>query len=244
MDNTSIIQLRDVTKIFKIPREKRDTLKENVINIHKRVQYSELHALKNINLSIDKGDFIGIIGRNGSGKSTLLKIIANIYTPTSGNVKVNGMISPFLELGVGFNGDLTARENVYLNGIILGLTRKEIDKKYDGMVDFAGLSEFMGMKLKNFSSGMQLKLAFTVAVQIDADVYLCDEVLSVGDESFQRKCLNTFTELKERGKTIIFVSHDLDSVRKFCDKTALMEHGMIRHYDTTEKVVEKYLENI
>lgn len=244
MNISPIIKLENVNKIFRIPCEKRDTLKENVINIHKRLKYNNLYALKNVNFSVNKGEFIGIIGGNGSGKSTLLKIVANVYTPTSGIVKINGMISPFLELGVGFNGDLTARENVYLNGVILGLTRKEIDKKYDELVDFADLNDFMSMKLKNFSSGMQLKLAFTVAAQIDADVYLCDEVLSVGDEAFQRKCLNTFRKLKQKGKTIIFVSHDLENIKKFCDKTALMQNGVIKNYGNTDKVVKEYLDNL
>jgi ABC-type polysaccharide/polyol phosphate transport system ATPase subunit len=241
--NEPLIELQNVSKVFKIPVERRDTLKENFINLHRRNKSKELFALKNIDFKINRGDFIGIIGKNGSGKSTLLKIIANIYTPTKGMVKTNGTISPFLELGVGFNGDLSARENVYLNGIILGLSRREIDEKYKRMVEFAGLENFMEMKLKNFSSGMQMRLAFTVAVQVDADVYVCDEVLSVGDEAFQKKCLNTFRELKNKGKTIIFVSHDLDSVRTFCDKTALIENGSVKTIGDTKKVIDEYLKS-
>lgn len=241
--NEPLIELQNVSKVFKIPVERRDTLKENFINLHRRNKSKELFALKNIDFRINKGDFLGIIGRNGSGKSTLLKIIANIYTPTDGEVKINGTISPFLELGVGFNGDLSARENVYLNGIILGLSRRQIDEKYKGIVEFAGLENFMEMKLKNFSSGMQMRLAFTVAVQVDADIYVCDEVLSVGDEAFQKKCLNTFRELKNKGKTIIFVSHDLESVKSFCDKTALIENGLIKSVGDTNTVIDEYLKS-
>jgi ABC-type polysaccharide/polyol phosphate transport system ATPase subunit len=240
---TKLVELNNVNKVFRIPHERRNTLKESFLNFHRKIKIEDFHALKNISFSINKGDFIGIIGRNGSGKSTLLKIIANIYTPTSGEVIVNGSISPFLELGVGFNGDLTARENVYLNGIILGLSRKEIDKKFKEIVDYAELSDFMDMKLKNFSSGMQVRLAFSVAIQADADVYLCDEVLAVGDMSFQKKCFDTFHEFKKSGKTIIYVTHDLPSVKEFCNKTALLDHGELSAFGPTEEVVKKYLES-
>lgn len=241
---SKLIELQNVSKVFRIPHERRDTLKEHIVNFHRRIQYDDFNALKDINLDVKEGDFLGIIGRNGSGKSTLLKILANIYTPTTGKVDVNGSISPFLELGIGFNGDLTARENVYLNGVILGLSHKEIDKKYRDMVAFAELDDFMEMKLKNFSSGMQVRLAFTIASQVDADIYLCDEVLAVGDLPFQRKCLNTFENLKLTGKTIIYVSHDLDSVEKFCNKTLLLENGQITEFGETSKVVEKYKSSI
>ena len=239
---SNLVELNNVCKIFRIPHERRNTLKENFLNFHRKVKIEDFHALKNINLTINQGDFIGIIGRNGSGKSTLLKIIANIYPPTSGKVIVNGSISPFLELGVGFNGDLTARENVYLNGVILGLSRREIDKKFKEIVNYAELSDFMDMKLKNFSSGMQVRLAFSVAIQADADVYLCDEVLAVGDISFQKKCFNTFHDFKKAGKTIIYVTHDLSSVKLFCNKSALLDHGEMLNFGETEEVVRKYLE--
>ncbi|MBN1494594.1 ABC transporter ATP-binding protein [Candidatus Peregrinibacteria bacterium] len=239
-----IIEINDLSKIFRIPHERRNTLKENFLNFHRKVKFEDFYALKNINLTVEKGDFIGIIGRNGSGKSTLLKIIANIYSPTIGKVIVNGSISPFLELGVGFNGDLSARENVYLNGIILGLSRKEVDRKYKKIVDYAELADFMDMKLKNFSSGMQVRLAFSVAIQADADIYLCDEVLAVGDASFQKKCYETFREFMKTGKTIIYVTHDLPSVKEFCNKTALLDHGAILSFGPTEEVVKKYLESL
>lgn len=236
------VQLKNLHKTFKIPRERRDTLKENIINFHKKVSYENFQALKDINLHIEEGEFIGIIGRNGSGKSTLLKIIANIYSPTKGQVDVNGSVSPFLELGVGFNGDLNARENVYLNGVILGLSRKEINEKYKEIVQFAELEDFMEMKLKNFSSGMQVRLAFAIAALVDADIYLCDEVLAVGDLVFQKKCLDTFRKLKNAGKTIIFVSHDLDTIRDFCTKTVLLENGEIQKAGNTAEVIDHYVQ--
>ena len=194
-----------------------------------------------MNLTIHPGEFIGIIGKNGSGKSTLLKIIANIYKPTTGDVLVNGTISPFLELGIGFNGDLSARENVYLNGIILGLSRKEIDAKYNHIVKFADLHDFMEMKLKNFSSGMQVRLAFAIAATVDADIYLCDEVLAVGDIDFQKKSLNTFFDLKKAGKTVIYVSHDLDTIKEFCTKTILLDKGKVVKSGNTNAVVDYYI---
>jgi len=239
-----MIKLDDVSKIFSIPHERRNTLKESLINFHNRIKYDDFYALQNINMHVKEGDFIGIIGKNGSGKSTLLKIMANIYKPTSGEININGSLSPFLELGVGFNGELTARENVYLNGVILGLSYAEIDAKYNSIVEFAELEDFMEMKLKNFSSGMQVRLAFSVAIQVDVDIYLCDEVLAVGDLSFQKKCLNTFSNLKQKGKTIVYVSHDMDSINDFCDKTALIENGKIKLFGETEKVIQKYLKTI
>lgn len=236
------IQIKNLHKKFSIPREKRDTLKENILHFHRRVGKEDFQALDDVSFNIKPGEFIGIIGKNGSGKSTLLKIMANIYKPTSGEVIVNGEVSPFLELGIGFNADLSARENVYLNGIILGLSRKEIDAKYKHIVEFADLHDFMEMKLKNFSSGMQVRLAFAIAATIDADIYLCDEVLAVGDIDFQKKSLNTFADLKKKGKTVVLVSHDLDSIKDFCTKTILLEKGKIVKAGSTHAVVDYYLQ--
>ena len=235
------VKIENLSKIFRIPHEKRDTLKENILHFHRRVHTENFQALKNINLDIQPGEFVGIIGKNGSGKSTLLKIMANIYKPTSGEISINGTISPFLELGIGFNGDLSARENVYLNAIILGLSRKEVDKKYDEIVSFADLYDFMEMKLKNFSSGMQVRLAFAIAAMIDADIYLCDEVLAVGDIDFQKKSLGTFKDLKKKGKTVVLVSHDLDAIMGFCTKTILLEKGKIVKAGDTQEVVNYYV---
>lgn len=234
------IKLTNVSKKFKIPHEKLDTLKESFINFYRKREYIDLDALKDVNLEVQKGEFLGIIGRNGSGKSTLLKLLANIYTPTSGDVKINGEVSPFLELGVGFNGDLSARENVYLNGVILGLSRQQIDLMYKNIVQFAELEDFMEMKLKNFSSGMQMRLAFAIASSAHADVYLCDEILAVGDREFQKKCLKVFEDLKKQGKTIILVSHDLDLVEKFCDRAVLLEKGRIVKDGRAAEVIAQY----
>ncbi len=236
------IKLTNVHKTFNIPRERQDTLKEKFVNFHRRVHMEKFEALNDINLEVNKGEFVGIIGKNGSGKSTLLKIMANIYTPTKGRIVTNGLISPFLELGIGFNGELSARENVYLNGVILGLSRPQIDSLYKKIVQFAELEDFMEMKLKNFSSGMQVRLAFSIASIVDADIYLCDEVLAVGDIDFQKKCLKTFKELKLAGKTIIFVSHDLDTIKQFCTKTYLLQKGRIVKEGHTDEVVDAYLQ--
>lgn len=236
------IKLTNVHKTFNIPRERQDTLKEKFVNFHRRVNMEEFEALNDINLEVKKGEFIGIIGKNGSGKSTLLKIMANIYSPTKGRIVTSGLISPFLELGIGFNGELSARENVYLNGIILGLSRPQIDLMYKKIVQFAELEDFMEMKLKNFSSGMQVRLAFSIASTVDADIYLCDEVLAVGDMDFQKKCLQTFEDLKHAGKTIVFVSHDLDAIKQFCTKSYLLQKGRVVKEGPTDEVIEHYVQ--
>ncbi len=234
------IKLTNVSKKFKIPHEKRDTLKESFINFYRKREYIDLEALKDVNLEVSKGEFLGVIGKNGSGKSTLLKLLANIYIPTSGEVKIDGEISPFLELGVGFNGDLSGHDNLYLNGVILGMSRSKIDSMYKNIVQFAELEDFMEMKLKNFSSGMQMRLAFAIASAAHADVYLCDEVLAVGDREFQKKCMAVFEDLKAHGKTIVLVSHDLDMIEKFCDRVILMEEGKIVKDGGASEVVEHY----
>lgn len=236
-----IITVKNLSKKFKIPHQKRSTLKEHFTGLFQRTSYDSFAALSNVNFEVKEGEFLGIIGKNGSGKSTLLKILAGIYKPNKGRVSVKGSISPFLELGVGFNGELTARDNVYLNGTILGLSKKEIDGKYDEIVNFAELEGFMDMKIKNFSSGMHVRLAFSIAIQADADVFLCDEVLAVGDMEFQQKCFDVFYRLKNMGKTIVFVSHDIQAVRRFCTRTILMEHGKLIDYGKTEEVIEKYI---
>ncbi len=235
-----IITLAAVSKTFLIPHERRDTLKENFLRVFHKKNYEKFHALEDINLQVMPGDFLGIVGKNGSGKSTLLKIIAGIYAPSAGKMKVNGHIAPFLELGIGFQEELTARENIYVNATLLGMDRKEIQSKFKQIVQFAEIENFLDLKIKNFSSGMKARLAFAIAKEADADIYLCDEVLAVGDEQFQQKCLEVFKIWKQQGKTIILVSHNALLIEQFCNQSILLEHGKIIINDIPSKVVDYY----
>jgi ABC-type polysaccharide/polyol phosphate transport system ATPase subunit len=219
------ITVKDVSKSFKLPHERYSSLKQSAIHLFGKKSYSKFTALKKVDIKIKQGEFFGIVGKNGSGKSTLLKLLAGIYTPGRGEIVVNGLLSPFIELGVGFNPELTARENVFLNGAILGLSRKEIESKFNEIIQFAELEEFVDQKLKNFSSGMQVRLAFSISVQVQADILLVDEVLAVGDSSFQEKCYDVFRSLKKAGKTIVFVTHDMATVREFCDRVMILNNG-------------------
>ncbi len=222
------IVIKNLNKDFKLPHQKSGSIKSVFTNIFStgRQTYELQHALKNINLEIKKGEFFGIVGRNGSGKSTLLKIIAGIYQPTSGEIKVNGRIVPFIELGVGFNTELSGRENIFLNGALLGFSENEVRQKYDEIVKFAELEKFMDQKLKNYSSGMQVRLAFSVATKLaESEILLVDEVLAVGDTDFQQKCFKYFKELKKTGKTVVFVTHDMNAVREYCDRAILIDGG-------------------
>ena len=210
MNDNIAVKIDHVSKFFHLPTEATNSLRTTLVNRLRGIKgYKEQHVLKDIDFTVEKGDFFGIVGRNGSGKSTLLKIISQIYTPEKGNVIVNGKLVSFIELGVGFNPELTGKENVYLNGAMLGFSREEISDMYDEIVDFAELEEFMNQKLKNYSSGMQVRLAFSVAIKARGDVLVLDEVLAVGDESFQRKCNDYFLERKKSGKTTILVTHDM-----------------------------------
>jgi len=243
MEPKPVIKLKNIRKSFFLPHEKHDTLMEymhNPIRLFKPSgeQYS---VLKDIDLEIYPGEFVGIMGRNGSGKSTLLKIMAGIYEPTSGTVKVNGKLVPFLELGVGFNAQLSARENVYLNGIILGMKRSALKEKYDEIVKFAELEKFMEVPLKNFSSGMQVRLAFSIAIMADADVYLLDEVLAVGDVAFQEKCFDVFRKYKLQGKTVVLVTHSSASVKEFCDRAVFLKDGIIPPTHSVDEVIQAYI---
>jgi ABC-2 type transport system ATP-binding protein len=197
--------------------------------------------LKDISFDVKKGEFFGVLGKNGSGKSTLLKVLAEIYQPSRGSVHTEGKLVPFIELGVGFNPELTGRENVYLNGALLGFSRKEIDARYDEIVEFAELEDFMDQKLKNYSSGMQVRLAFSVATRAEADILLVDEVLAVGDADFQRKCYNFFKSLKKSSKTVIFVTHDMGAVREYCDRAILIKDGEIAFEGESGKIADEYL---
>jgi ABC-2 type transport system ATP-binding protein len=212
----------------------------NVSSKNQNTKHKQQHVLKDISFTINKGEFFGIVGKNGSGKSTILKIIAQIYQPTKGSVKVHGKLVPFIELGVGFNPELTGRDNVYLNGAILGFSKKEVDAMYDQIVDFAELSDFMDKKLKNYSSGMQVRLAFSMAIRSRADILLVDEVLAVGDADFQRKCFEYFRRLKKEKKTVIFVSHDMDAVSEYCDRALLIKDGSVDFVGSATKTGDLY----
>lgn len=243
MKDDVAIKVDHVYKEFKLPHEKNTTIKSALINAvrgKKTRTVTRQKALKDISFEIKKGEFFGIVGRNGSGKSTLLKILAGIYQPTKGTSSVNGRLVPFIELGVGFNPELTGRENVYLNGALLGFDRKEIDKMYKEIVDFAELEKFMDQKLKNYSSGMQVRLAFSMAIRAEADVLLVDEVLAVGDADFQRKCFDYFRTLKRNKKTVVFVSHDMNSVREYCDAAIMIEKSEIIAVGTADSIATKY----
>lgn len=237
------IEVDNVSKFFKLPHEKTSSVKGLFLNgFRKKKTYDTQKVLNGISFKVKKGEFVGIVGRNGSGKSTLLKILGEIYQPTGGTVKVNGSLTPFIELGIGFNPELTGRENVFLNGAILGLTRKEIVRNYDKIVEFAELEEFMDKKLKNYSSGMQVRLAFSISLQAHNDILLIDEVLAVGDASFQRKCFKVFKDIKLSGKTVIFVTHDMGAVKEYCDKAILIEKGEIVSSGSPDVVANDYLQ--
>ena len=240
-ENNIAVKVEHVSKFFKLPTESTQSLRTTMVNRFRGIKgYKEQHVLKDISFEVKKGDFFGILGRNGSGKSTLLKIISQIYYPEKGSVTVDGKLVSFIELGVGFNPELTGRENVYLNGALLGFSRDEIDDMYDDIVDFAELRDFMNQKLKNYSSGMQVRLAFSVAIKAQGDVLILDEVLAVGDEAFQRKCNDYFVERKKSGKTTILVTHDMGAVKKYCNKAVLIEHGLVKAIGNPENVANQY----
>jgi ABC-2 type transport system ATP-binding protein len=243
MADEIVLRATDVYKDFVLPHERPNSVKSVFTGLtKKRSKGAETqHALRDISFEVEKGEFFGIVGRNGSGKSTLLKILAGIYQPTSGGVESVGKLVSFIELGVGFNPELTGRENVYLNGAMLGFSQKEVAAMYDDIVGFAELESFMDQKLKNYSSGMQVRLAFSVAVRAKADILLIDEVLAVGDADFQRKCFNYFNQLKREKTTVVFVSHDMDAVREYCDRAMLVEDSKIVAIGQTSKVAEQYL---
>jgi ABC-type polysaccharide/polyol phosphate transport system ATPase subunit len=217
--------IEHASKTFRLPHQQYSTLKERVLHPLRSTEYDELHAVKDVSLEIAQGEFFGIVGRNGSGKSTLLKCIAGIYGVDGGRISIAGRLSPFIELGVGFNVDLTARDNVVINAIMLGISRRQARARFEEVIAFAELEEFVDLKLKNYSSGMLVRLAFATAIQVDAEILLIDEVLAVGDAAFQQKCFEEFFRLKREGRTIVFVSHDMYSVERFCHRAMLMERG-------------------
>lgn len=240
-DENIAIKVENVSKSFKLPHEKTDSIKSLLTTIGSRSKtYEQQKALNNISFEVKKGEFFGVIGRNGSGKSTLLKILAEIYTPDSGSVEVKGKLVPFIELGVGFNPELTGRENVYLNGALLGFSRKEMSDMYKDIVEFAELERFMDQKLKNYSSGMQVRLAFSIAIRAQGDILLLDEILAVGDQAFQFKCLNYFKELKKEKKTVVLVTHDMNNIKEFCDKALIIDRGDFVDIASPAKAAETY----
>lgn len=237
-----VLSADHVSKSFKLPTEQATGLKQAVINWTKGVKgYKEQTVLKDVSFEVHQGEFFGIVGRNGGGKSTLLKLISQIYYPNDGEIRVHGKLVPFIELGVGFNPELTGRENVYLNGALLGFSREQIDAMYDDIVDFAELDEFMDQKLKNYSSGMQVRLAFSVAIKAQGDILVLDEVLAVGDEAFQRKCNDYFTEIKkDPTKTVILVTHDMGAIKRYCTRAMFIQDGVVAAIGDRETVAEQY----
>jgi ABC-2 type transport system ATP-binding protein len=238
---STTIKITNLSKTFLIPTQKHSSLRERFTSLKFRSNFQSLKILKNLNLEVQSGEWLGIIGKNGSGKSTLLKIINNIYDPNQGIIKVNGFVVPFLELGVGFNPELTAKDNIYLNGTILGMTRKLIKQKYNEIVKFAGIKPFINLKLKNFSSGMYLRLGFSIAMHVPGDIYLLDEVLAVGDYQFRQQSNQVFQNMKKKNKTVLFVSHEMDQIKQYCHRAIWLNNGKIQAEGKPSAVVKQYL---
>jgi ABC-2 type transport system ATP-binding protein len=237
-----IVVVESVSKTFHIPREHLHTLKERVVRPFWRRESDRLDALRDVSFSVEQGEFFGIVGRNGSGKSTLLKCMAGIYRADQGEIEIGGRVSTFIELGVGFNPDLAARDNVILNGIMLGLTQREARERFDAVIEFAELEEFVDLKLKNYSSGMEVRLAFSVMIQVDAEILVIDEVLAVGDAAFQQKCFDEFARIRTRGRTVLLVTHDMGAVQRFCDRAMLLDHGGVVEIAAPERIGNRYIE--
>ena len=235
------IRVKHLHKSFKLPTERAWGLKQAIFNRLKGIKgFKEQKVLRGLDFEVKKGEFLGIVGRNGSGKSTLLKVLSGIYVPEKGDVEIYGTLVPFIELGVGFNPELTGRENIYLNGALLGFSNAEVDEMYDEIVEFAELKDFMDQKLKNYSSGMQVRLAFSIAIRARGDILILDEVLAVGDAAFQQKCNDYFASL-HGNQTVVLVTHSMDNVRKFCDRAILIEDGKIKYEGDPEKVADEYM---
>lgn len=238
------IEVTGVSKTFKIPHEQRTFLREYFLHPFRGATYERNEALRDVSFSVEEGEFFGIIGPNGSGKSTLLRILAGIYVPDSGHVRVNGLLSPFIELGVGFNPELNARDNIRINGTLAGLSKRQLEERFDAILEFSELERFVDQKLKNYSSGMLVRLAYSIAIQIPFDVLLLDEVLAVGDQAFQEKCFATFERFKAEGKTVVLVSHALDLIERFCDRVLLLHGGIASRVGLTDDVVDRYRDRV
>lgn len=236
------VRVKDLTKQFVLPHQRVSSVKSRVVSLFKRFDTEKQLAVNGVTVEINKGEFFGIVGRNGSGKSTLLKCIAGVYRPNSGDISVRGTLVPFIELGVGFNPELSGRDNVYLNGALLGFSHKQIDGMYDDIVEFAELGEFMDQALKNYSSGMQVRLAFSIAIRAKGDILLLDEVLAVGDTAFQKKCNDYFYSLKDKDQTVILVTHNMTAVEKFCDRAMILEKGKVLEIGAPAKIADLYNE--
>ncbi len=241
-DTAPVIVAEAVSKAFRVPEERTHTLKERALHPFRHRGHQTFNALHDVSFAVRRGEFFGIAGRNGSGKSTLLKCLAGIYGVDHGRIWLNGRLSTFIELGVGFNQDLAARDNVVLNGIMMGLSPREARARYDAVIDFAELREFEELKLKNYSSGMHVRLAFAVAIQVDAEVLLVDEVLAVGDAAFQQKCFDVFNRMRDEGRTIVFVTHDMGALNRFCHRALLLERGSVVYLGEPHEVADRYLE--
>jgi ABC-2 type transport system ATP-binding protein len=235
-----VIEAREVEKVFRIPQHRVDTFKERALHPLRVGGHRELRALRGVSFDVRQGEFFGIVGRNGSGKSTLLKIMSSIYRADGGRIRMAGRLAPFIELGVGFNPELTSRENVVLNGVMMGLTRTEARRRLDAVLEFAELADFVDLKLKNYSSGMMVRLAFAVMVEADADIMLIDEVLAVGDASFAQKCMDVFREKRDAGRTLVLVTHDMATVQGFCDRAMLLHDGELRYIGDAEEAALRY----
>jgi ABC-type polysaccharide/polyol phosphate transport system ATPase subunit len=240
-DGPVAIEVREVEKTFRIPVHRIDSFKERVVHPFAQPEYRTLEALRKVSFDVRRGEFFGIVGRNGSGKSTLLKILASIYRADGGSIRTAGRVAPFIELGVGFNPDLTARENVTLNGVMMGLSRREAQARLDAVLDFAELREFVDLKLKNYSSGMMVRLAFSVMIQSESDVLLIDEVLAVGDAAFQQKCRDVFREMRDGGRTVVLVTHDMTAVQRYCHRAMLLDEGRLAYLGDPEETGRQYL---
>ena len=236
------IEVRNVDKVFRLPTQRITRLKERLVRPFARQEYRRLEALQDVSFDIERGEFFGIVGRNGSGKSTLLKIMASIYKADAGQVRMAGSVAPFIELGVGFDMELSARENVVLNGVMMGLSPAEARRRLDAVLEFAELEEFDEAKLKNYSSGMLVRLAFSVMIQADTDILLIDEVLAVGDAAFQQKCADVFHEMREGGKTVVLVTHDMSAVERYCHRALLLHKGELIQIGDASEVAKRYLQ--
>lgn len=242
--NSPIIQVNNVSKKFEIPHERISSLRSAFVQMFTQKTYETFNALDGVSFEVAKGEFFGIIGKNGSGKSTLLKILAGVYRADSGSVTVKGKVVPFLELGIGFNPELSGRDNIFLNGIVLGLSRKHIEQKFAQIVEFSGLERFIDQKLKRYSSGMYMRLAFSIAIHTEGDILIMDEVLAVGDAEFQQKCISELLRLNKAGKTIILVTHGEGPLQEYADRVVFIEHGKVRQVGKPDEVLETYRSTI